>query len=87
MFVYEHISIVDAPNDAVDRPFHPVPISRRQLPWNVFRATVRAIAGGEAARPIVRKALPLIFLLSCCHALGETVGILAGPGNSPTRLR
>ena len=51
-------------------------------PWNVFRATVGVI-GGQAMRPIVRKSLPLIFLLSCCHALGETVGILAGPGKVP----
>jgi hypothetical protein len=31
--------------------------------------------------------LPLMFLLSCCHAAGEVVGIVAGPGRSPAKLR
>jgi hypothetical protein len=66
---------------------HPIRLSRRQLPWNVYRGTVRALGGRERHDPKIRASMPLLFLLSCCHALGETVGILAGPGRSPARLR
>jgi len=66
---------------------HPIRLSRRQLPWNVFRGTLRAMGGRERHRPEIRASIPLLFLLSCCHALGETVGILAGPGRSAARLR
>lgn len=66
---------------------HPVRLSGRQLPWNVYRSVVSGLGGGQAHRAVVRASLPLVFLLSCCHALGETVGIFAGPGNSPARLR
>lgn len=66
---------------------HPIRLSRRQLPWNLFRRTLLGLGGGEEHRAAIRASLPLLFLLSCCHALGETVGILAGPGSSPARLR
>ncbi len=33
-----------------------------------------------------RATVPLVFLLSCCHAADEVAGILAGPGRSPARL-
>ena len=66
---------------------HPIPLSRRQLPWRLFRETVEIIGGDERLQPIVRASTPFIFLLSCCHALGEVVGIMAGPGRSPARLR
>jgi hypothetical protein len=66
---------------------HRVPLGSRQFPWRLYRETVRLIGGGETIRPTVRASLPCIFLLSCCHALGEITGILAGPGNSPARLR
>lgn len=82
-----HTFLAHFDNGRATTGLHPIPLSRRQLPWNVFRATVSIIGGGEAMRTIVRKSLPLLFLLSCCHALGETVGILAGPGKSPARLR
>jgi len=61
--------------------------SRRQLPWVQFRAALRSMGGGERLAPEIRASLPLLFLLSCCHAAGEVAGILAGPGRSPARLR
>ena len=66
---------------------HPIPLSSRQLPWRLFRMTMQGLGGGERLKPIVRASTPLIFLLSCCHAIGEVVGIMAGPGRSPARLR
>jgi hypothetical protein len=66
---------------------HPVRLSRRQLPWRVYRGSVRTLSERQQRDPEVRASLPLLFLLSCCHALGETAGIIAGPGRSPARLR
>jgi hypothetical protein len=66
---------------------HPIPLSRQMLPWRLFRTTMQVIGGDERLRPIVRASRPFIFLLSCCHSLGEVVGIMAGPGRSPARLR
>lgn len=66
---------------------HAVRFSRNQFPWMRFRSTVRGFSDSPDYRSIIRKALPFVFLLSCAHALGETVGILAGPGQSPARLR
>jgi hypothetical protein len=64
-----------------------VPLTRRQLPWNLFRASLRAMSPEARVTPAVRASLPLMFLLSCCHAAGEVAGIVAGPGRSPARLR
>jgi len=61
--------------------------SRRQLPWVQFRAALGAMGGDERTTPALRACMPLLFLLSCCHAAGEVAGILAGPGRSPARLR
>jgi hypothetical protein len=66
---------------------HPVPLTRRQLPWNLLRNTLRAMSPGVRASARVRATLPLMLVLSCCHAAGEVTGILAGPGRSPARLR
>jgi hypothetical protein len=66
---------------------HRVPLSRRQLPWNLFRGSLRSMSPEARATPAVRDSLPLMFLLSCCHAAGEVAGILTGPGRSPARLR
>lgn len=66
---------------------HREPLTRRQLPWNQFRGALRSMGGDAQLGPALRASLPLLFLLSCCHAAGEVVGILAGPGNSPARLR
>jgi hypothetical protein len=62
-------------------------ITRRQLPWTVFRGTLRSMSSDTRSAPTVRASLPLVFLLSCCHAAGEVAGIVAGPGRSPARLR
>ena len=64
-----------------------VPLSGRQFPWNLYRDTLRELGELDRSRGEIRASLPLLFLLSCCHALGEIAGILAGPGRSPTRLR
>ena len=64
-----------------------VPLSTRQLPWNQYRGAIRAMGGDQRTTPALRHARPLMLLLSCCHAAGEIVGILAGPGGSPARLR
>jgi hypothetical protein len=62
-------------------------LTRRQLPWNPLRGALRSMSPETRSSPPVRASLPLMFLLSCCHAAGEVAGILAGPGRSPTRLR
>ena len=64
-----------------------VPLSSRQLPWTQYRGAVRSLGGDPRTNPALRDARPLMLLLSCCHAAGEIVGILAGPGGSPARLR
>jgi hypothetical protein len=66
---------------------HRVPLTRRQLPWSPLRGALRAMSPEARATPAVRGSLPLMFLLSCCHAAGEVAGIIAGPGRSPARLR
>jgi hypothetical protein len=45
------------------------------------------MGGAKKLTPAVRASLPLMFVLSCCHSAGEAVGLLAGPGRSPARLR
>jgi hypothetical protein len=64
-----------------------VPLTRRQLPWHVLRGALRSMSPEARRTPVVRSSVPLMFLLSCCHAAGEVAGIVAGPGSSPTRLR
>lgn len=64
-----------------------VRLSRRQMPLRVFRSTLRTLRGKPGLRSRLVTATPLLMALSCCHAAGEVVGILAGPGHSPERLR
>jgi len=64
-----------------------VPLSSRQAPWNLFRGCLRSMSSEARRSAPVRAALPLMFLLSCCHAAGEVAGIVAGPGRSPEKLR
>jgi len=66
---------------------HRVPFTRRQLPWTQFRAARGSMSPETRSAPAARASLPLLLLLSCCHAAGEITGILAGPGRSPARLR
>jgi len=65
----------------------PQRLSARQVPWNLYSESVRSMGGDSRQTPALRAARPLMLVLSCCHALGEVVGILAGPGKSPARLR
>lgn len=66
---------------------HPVPLSGRQLPWRVYRNVMRTLHGKPELEPTIRRCKPILAMLSTSHALGETVGILLGPGGSPARLR
>ena len=66
---------------------HRVPLTRRQLPWSLLSGALRSMSAEARRTPVVRSSIPLMFLLSCCHAAGEVAGIVAGPGSSPTRLR
>ena len=61
--------------------------SRERLPWKLYRRVARSFGTAADYRSIIRKTRPLVFLLSCCHSLGELVGTVAGPGQSPARLR
>jgi len=64
-----------------------VSLSSRQLPWTQYEGAMRSLGGDPRVTPALRDARPLMLLLSCCHAVGEVVGILTGPGDSPARLR
>lgn len=66
---------------------HRIPLSRRQLPWRVYRSTMRMLRNKPELEPTIRSCAPMLAVLSTCHALGETVGILLGPGKSAARLR
>jgi hypothetical protein len=63
------------------------PSRHLQTPWNLFRGALRSMSNEARSTRAVRASLPLMFLLSCCHSAGEAIGILAGPGDSPARLR
>lgn len=63
------------------------PSRRGPGPWTLFRTGLGAMGGIKKLTPAARASLPLMFVLSCCHAAGEAVGALAGPGRSPSRLR
>ena len=60
---------------------------RGRGPWKLFRQGLDAMGGTRKLTPAARASLPLMFVLSCCHAAGEAVGVRAGPGESPARLR
>jgi hypothetical protein len=66
---------------------HPIRLSRRQLPWRLYRRTMETLQHKPGLEPVIRSCKPIIAMLSTCHALGETVGILLGPGKSAERLR
>jgi hypothetical protein len=52
---------------------------------NLYK-TIRPLREKGRLHGRILAALPLSFMLLCCHTLGEFVGYLAGPGNSPQRL-
>jgi glycosyl transferase family 2 len=60
---------------------------RGRGPWSLFKTGLGAMGGVKKLNSAARASLPLMFVLSCCHAAGEAVGALAGPGQSPSRLR
>jgi hypothetical protein len=65
----------------------PLRMSRRQLPWRLFRSTLNTMKGKPGLAPALRSCTPMLLALSCCHSAGEIAGILFGPGKSPARLR
>ena len=65
----------------------PKPAEHGPGPLTLFWRGLGAIGGIKKLSPAARASLPLMFVLSCCHAAGEAVGVLAGPGRSPSRLR
>jgi hypothetical protein len=48
--------------------------------------TLRTARSKPNIEPIIMRSLPLIVLLHALHAMGETVGYLGGPSDSPTHL-
>lgn len=63
------------------------PGRRANRPWDLFRLVWQSMSSEARSLPSARASKPLIFLLSCCHCAGEIVGVLAGAGRSPARLR
>jgi len=61
-------------------------LSTWQSPWRLLHSALKTVRGKRHVYMTVAACLPLLALLSCCHAAGELVGILAGPGKSPERL-
>jgi len=61
--------------------------ARGRGPWKVFREGLGAMGSVKKLTPAARASLPLMFMLSCCHAIGEAVGDRAGAGGSPARIR
>jgi hypothetical protein len=66
---------------------HPVPGKRLQRPWELFGGAWWSMSDDARRLRAVRASVPFMFLLSCCHWVGEVVGVMAGPGRSPARLR
>ena len=56
------------------------------LPAVLFARTLATIARKPAHRTAGLASLPFVVLLVFCHAAGEAIGYVAGPGRSPQRL-
>lgn len=56
------------------------------LPWRLLAELAHEAQRRERHRRVLVRAAPLILLLACCHAAGEVVGAIAGPGASPEKL-
>jgi len=56
------------------------------LPPYLLWSTLWALVSKQRFLGKVFASLPLLALLVCCHAAGEFVGYIAGPGRSPQRL-
>ena len=57
------------------------------LPLFRTARTIRIAWGRQLPRFTMLVAIPMIAFLHYCQAAGEAIGYVAGPGNSPTRLR
>ena len=56
------------------------------LPPYLLWSTLRSLMSKREVLGKVFASLPLLALLVCCHAAGEFIGYMAGPGQSPQRL-
>jgi hypothetical protein len=56
------------------------------LPPYLLWSTLRALVSKQQLLGKIFASLPLLGILVCCHAAGEFVGYIAGPGRSPQRL-
>jgi hypothetical protein len=56
------------------------------LPGVMLARTVAAIWPKHRFRRSLVAGLPLMIWLLCCHAAGELLGYVAGPGASPERV-
>ena len=56
------------------------------LPPFLLWLTLRNISGKGRLRGELLASVPLLVPLAVCHAAGELIGYLAGPGDSPRRL-
>ena len=56
------------------------------LPFRSLRHTVSTLRLKNVSETRLVASTPYVFLLAGCHAAGEIVGCLAGPGRSPYEL-
>ena len=56
------------------------------LPPFLLYLTLRNVAGKGRLRDDILASAPLLLPLVVCHAAGELIGYIAGPGNSPNHL-
>ncbi|HJQ82565.1 MAG TPA: glycosyltransferase [Candidatus Binatia bacterium] len=56
------------------------------LPPFLLARTLGAVLAKRRAVGVALASLPLMGLLVCCHAAGELVGYVSGPGTSPAHL-
>lgn len=57
------------------------------LPPVMLARTLWTVAGKRRHRKELLASVPLMVWLLCCHALGELLGYVAGPGDSPWHVR
>ena len=56
------------------------------LPPVMLMRTLTAVLPKRRYRGSIAIGLPLMIWLLCCHAAGELLGYLAGPGRSPEQV-
>jgi hypothetical protein len=57
------------------------------LPLVMLVRTLRDVGAKRRHTGVLIASVPLMISLLCCHAAGELLGYLAGPGDSPFRVR